>query len=191
MEKEMNTSLSTLNDLYLDKDIYAQSMLVAKTLAKSSLIPEHFQGHAEDVFVVCQLAFRTGVDPMGALQKSYVIKGKPGVESQLAIAMFHASTGLRIRYRWANPTLPPTEKMACVAYVNMPDGTTIEHTLMWKTVISSGWASRDPWKRDPKMMLMYRAAMQMIRANFPEAILGVYTVDEVNEEFGTNVPAPK
>jgi hypothetical protein len=46
---------------------------------------------------------------------------------------------------------------------------------------AAGLTEKDVWKKHPKNMLRARAATNLVRRDFPEAIMGWHTVDEVEE----------
>ena len=169
------------NELWLDVSRFEHIWRVATCLAKTQLVPQHFRGHPEDCFVICQLAFRLNVDPLMMLQKSYVIDGKAGIESQLAIAMINASMKIKgsIKYDLTGEG----ESLSCRATCETRDGESVSHTLHWRTVESEGWLHKrgSKWKTDPEMMIQYRAAMRLVRLHFPEILMGMNSSEELIE----------
>lgn len=186
----MNTSIAVTQsgklanplDLYLDPEKFEHVWRIANALAKSDLVPDQFKRKPENCFLACQMAFRCGVDPMAFLQKSYVIAGKPAIETQLAIAMVNSSGRLTgsIRYKHDGKG----KERACTAYcVEAATGEVLQHTLHWHTVEAEGWVAKkgSKWITDPLLMLEYRSAMRLIRTHFPEVLLGMLTKEEAEE----------
>lgn len=169
-------------DLYLDPEKFEHVWRIANALAKSDLVPDHFKRKPENCFLACQMAFRCGVDPMAFLQKSYVIAGKPAIETQLALAMVNSSGLLKgsIRYKHDGKG----KDRSCTAYcTEAATGEVLQHTLLWHTVEAEGWVAKkgSKWISDPLLMLEYRSAMRLIRTHFPEVLLGMYTREEAEE----------
>lgn len=177
-----NGKLANPLELYLDPEKFEHVWRIAQALAKSDLVPDHFKRKPENCFIACQMAFRTGVDPMAFLQKSYVIAGKAAIETQLAIAMVNSSGLLTgsIRYKHDGKG----KDRACTAYcVEKSTGEVLQHTLHWHTVEAEGWVAKkgSKWVTDPLLMLEYRSAMRLIRTHFPEVLLGMLTKEEAEE----------
>lgn len=164
----------------LDSAKFEHLWRVSKVFANSQLVPAHFQGKTENCFVAMQMAFRLNVDPFMFLQNCYMVKGKPAVETKLAVALLNASGRIKgpMRYKVQGEG----QTLSCTAYcVEASTGEIIEHLLDWKTVVKRGWDKNDQWVADPKLMIQYRAAMRLIRLNFPDVLLGMLSKEESDE----------
>lgn len=166
----------------LDTARFEHLWRVATAFAKSDLVPQHFRNKPENVFVATQMALRTGVDPYMFLQNCYVVAGRPGIESKLAVALLNRSGRIKgsVKYRFEGDG----KKLACVAYcTEAATGELLEHRLDWSTVEAEGWLGKSgsKWKTDPQLMMQYRAAMRLIRLHFPEVLLGMSSVEELDE----------
>lgn len=166
----------------LDTARFEHLWRVATAFAKSDLVPQHFRSKPENVFVALQMAIRTGVDPYMFLQNCYIVQGRPGIESKLAIALLNRSGRIKgsLKYRFEGQG----KTLGCVAFcVETATGEMIEHRLDWATVEAEGWLSKSgsKWKTDPQMMMQYRAAMRLIRLHFPEVLLGMYSLEEAED----------
>jgi len=75
------------NVLEMNRDRFQQLREIAAYLAKSDLIPKHFQGKEANVFIALQFAARAGLDPFMSMQNLYVVHGRPGMEAKLAITL--------------------------------------------------------------------------------------------------------
>lgn len=62
----------------------------AAVIARSGLVPEAFRGKVEDVMVALLMARGLGLDPMVALQKGYVVKGRFDVEVSVKLGLAQA-----------------------------------------------------------------------------------------------------
>lgn len=172
----------------LDTARFEHLWRLSTAFAKSTMVPAHFHGHPENVFVAMQMALRVGVDPYMFLQNCYVIAGKPGIETKLAIALLNRSGRIKgsLKYRFEGDG----KSLACIAYcVEHATGEILEHRLDWRTVEAEGWLKKSgsKWLTDPTMMMQYRSAMRLIRLHFPEVLLGMSSVEEAEEQATIDV----
>ena len=70
---------------------FQQMLAVSEFLAGSDLIPEHFRRKPANVFVALEMALRQNMSVFPVMQNIYVVKGRPGMEAKLVIAMVNAS----------------------------------------------------------------------------------------------------
>jgi hypothetical protein len=163
---------------------------VAKTFAASQMVPEIFRNDPNSCMVALQMAFRLKVDPMMFLQKSYVIKGRPGIEATLAVALAntHGPFTGPIQYKWSGEK--DKDDWTCTAYATHSETNELcEMPLDLKTVKAEGWYEKggSKWKTMPRLMFMYRSAMWLIRAFCPEVILGLHSIDELQDTGGETI----
>lgn len=62
----------------------------AAIISRSGLVPEAFRGKPEDVMVAILTARGLGLDPMVALQKGYVVKGKFDIEVSVKLGLIQS-----------------------------------------------------------------------------------------------------
>src|SRR3569832_1653217 len=60
---------------------------LAQAYAGSGTVPEHYRDKPNDCFIACQMSLRLKVDPLAYMQISYIVHGKPGIETKLAVAL--------------------------------------------------------------------------------------------------------
>lgn len=173
----------------LDTGKFEHLWRVATLFAKSALVPEHFRGQPENCFITCQMAVRLGVDPFMLMQKTYVVHGKPGMEATIAIALMNSS-GLfenAIDYEVDDPAgkgpKDPAYRVRAFAVrkdtKKRVDGPWID----WQTVRAEGWDKKpgSKWPNIPGLMFAYRAAAWFGRLHCPERLMGMQTVDELED----------
>jgi len=167
---------------------------VGKMFAESTMVPEHFKGNPGNCVIALDFAERAGINPFMTMQKMYVIHGKPAIETQLAIALVNKTgrfTPLQYRFNDARDR--------CNAHAkNKETGEVCEGPpVSLQMAKDEGWTSKkgSKWKTLPDLMLRYRAAMFWTRVYCPEATLGFYTKEEVQDivdvepgENGTYIP---
>jgi len=167
-------------DMFFDPAIFEHAQRVAKVFTQSSMVPAQFQGDKNigNVMIAMNYAHRVEADIFMVLQNMYVIHGKPGIETKLAIALLNNSgrfTNLKYKYN--------DNKSECTAYATdlksneLCEGVTVSLDMANK----EGWASKQgsKWKTLPELMLMYRSAIFFIRAYAPDVLLGMRAKEEL------------
>jgi len=166
--------------LLLDVERFEHAQRVSKLLASSTMVPDHFKNNLGNCVIALNYAHRAGIDPFMAMQKMYVIHGKPAVETQLQIALFNNGgrfTSLKYKLKGDG------DKKQCVAYaIEKATKETIEGPpVSIEMAKAEGWYSKtgSKWKTLPELMLRYRAAAFFIRLYAPETTLGLHTPEEL------------
>lgn len=158
---------------------FRESYKLASVLAKSSLVPQQYQGKTEDCALAIDMAERMGVSPLMVMQSLYVVKGKPSWSGQACMSFIKA------KYGDAQPVYTGqrgTDTRGCFVRVIKPDGEVIEGTEVTIAMAKSeDWMSNSKWKNMPEQMLAYRAAAFFARVYCPEILMGVSVEGEVED----------
>jgi len=164
---------------------FNQGWRVAKAFADSKMVPAHFQGNTAGVFVVLHMATRMELDPFMVLQNMYMVHGKPGMETKLALALVNTRGPFVNPIAWEFDNEENPKKCTAYAFLKTT-GEKRSYTLEWDTVVKERWLDKDgsKWKTLPKLMFMYRSAIFLIRTVCPEVILGLSTFDELQDING-------
>ena len=155
---------------------------VAKAYAESEMVPEVFRKKVADCAIVVALAWRHKADPLMFFQHMYPIKGKPGMDAQLAIAIANASG------RFIGPITHELERddagraIACTASVVLRETAQVVtgSRVGIEMVASEGWGAQK-WKNMPDHMFRFRSSVFMLREYFPELLMGMYSTDELED----------
>jgi hypothetical protein len=168
--------------MLFDSARFNQAQRVAKLFANSKLVPAHFQGNTAGVFVILHLATRMDLDPFMVLQNTYMIHGRPGMEAKLVIALVNARGPFKGPIQWRFEGEGKNRKCTAFAYHKDTDEL-CEITLEWQTVEKEGWAGKSgsKWMTMPELMFRYRTAAMLARLYCPETIMGLATVDELQD----------
>ena len=186
---DKNEVKTTGNGMYLDMEKFEHGQRVAMMLSKSTMVPDHFKNNVGNCLIALNLASRVGLDPFMLMQRMYIIKGKPGIEAQLAIALINKSgkfSPLRFKFSGEGKT------RACTAYAkDIVSGETCEQTVTWGMVEKEGWNKKagSKWMTMPDLMFQYRSAIFFGRLFCPEALLGMQTRDELTDVNPTPTPS--
>lgn len=158
---------------------FRESYKLASVLAKSSLVPQQYQGKTEDCALAIDMAERMGVSPLMVMQSLYVVKGKPSWSGQACMSFIKA------KYGDAQPVYTGqrgTDTRGCFVRVVKPDGEVIEGTEVTIGMAKAeGWTSNSKWRNMPEQMLAYRAASFFAKVYCPEILMGVAVEGEVED----------
>lgn len=158
---------------------FRESYKLASVFAKSSLVPQQYQGKTEDCAIAVDMAERMGVTPLMVMQNLYVVKGKPSWSGQACMSFIKA------KYGDAEPIYTGqrgTDTRGCFVRVTKPDGEVIEGAEVTIGMAKAeGWMSNKKWINMPELMLAYRAAAFFARVYCPEILMGVQVEGEVED----------
>lgn len=168
----------------MDTARFEQMWRVALAFAASKLVPDQFKKDPESCFVAIHMALRLDLDPLVFLQKSYVVKGRPGIEATVIIALINKSGLFTGPLKWRFTGTQGKEDWTCIAYAtHVKTGELYELPIDWKTVKGEGWFDKDgsKWRTMPEQMFRYRTATWFGRTYCPEVTMGLHTVDELED----------
>lgn len=158
----------------------------AKMLAASHLVPKHFQGNVPDCVIAMEMAQRLGSHVLPIMQSLYVVHGRPGFSGQFIHAMLNCSgiwEPLTFEYEHGRDK----EITACTASSrHIKSGKVQSITVTWDMVCAEGW-NRDKgpvkskWNTHRQLMFTYRAASHFCKAYAPELLLGMQSVEEIQD----------
>lgn len=141
----------------------------------ADLLPKHLKGKPADVYLTVMTGFELGLSPMQAIRSIHVIEGKPTMSADLMGA-------LCMGRRDVCDYLRPVELSATVATyetrrVGWPDAMRLSFTM--EDAVRAGLTGKDNWKRYPAAMLKSRALSAIVRAAYPDLMLGIYDPEEL------------
>lgn len=166
--------------LFFDATKFEFAQRVSKMLSTATMVPEHFRNNLGNCVIALNYAQRMGIDPFMAMQKMYVIHGKPALETQLQIALFNQGGRFSaLKYKMSGSG----DAQQCVAYAtDLATKEVIEGPPVSIAMAKAeGWYSKSgsKWKTLPDLMLRYRAAAFFIRLYAPETTMGLHTPEEL------------
>jgi hypothetical protein len=173
-------------DNYINPQRFDQIAKLANVFANSDLVPAHFKGKKENCFIALQMAFRSNIDPMVALQNLYLVQGKPGMSAQLAIALANRSGLLKGPIRFA--VSGAGDNMSVTASATTRDGYEISAEASMAMARAENWTKNPKYQSMPKVMLTYRAATFLVRQYMPEVLLGMQAHEELEDVQAAATP---
>lgn len=199
MPEQAMTVHSDYNPLALMPKNSGEAMALAKSLSESSIIPEHLQKKPADCLMIVMQAHRWQMDPFIVAQCTSLVHRKLCYEGKLVAAALTSMNAIEGRLSYDIIDLPNGDKQITVT------GTPRGGKEQKITGTVSGWRTYEykkdqngrrtsekvpnNWDKDPTSMLVYRGTRQWARLFAPEALLGVYTPDEMDEQEPITVSA--
>lgn len=161
---------------------------MAKLYSRTGLVPDHFKNKPEDCCIALQMAMRCQVDPLMFMQACYMVHGRPGVEAKFAIALCNRAQVFKDRIKFK---LEGTgDGRRCTAYAHDKEtGERLEQTVTMEMAKAEGWTTKtgSKWKTMPDLMLQYRSSMFLIRLTCPEVLMGMQSVEELDDSASSEI----
>lgn len=153
--------------------------------AKSSLVPERYQGRVENCLIAAEMAERIGASILTVMQSLYIVHGTPAWSSSFAISCFNTCGRFRaIWYEFDGEG----DDYGCTACTQERDSGRVLRgvKVTWKMAKAEGWTAKNgsKWKTMPELMFRYRAATFLIRTTAPELLNGMHMVEELEDVYG-------
>lgn len=208
IEKAENTeivAMPTVGEMIFDDTKFMRMNQLAEIMASATCsIPRHLQGKPGDCFAIIAQAAQWRLNPFVVAQKTHIVNGALGYEAQLINAVITSMnvTSDRFRYEyvgdWDNFRKSGYSKNA-EAGCGVNVGATLkgETEIRWMPLplyMESVTTRNSPlWKTNPQQQLAYLAVKYWVRLYAPDALLGVYSDDElaVTEEIPQGNPNVK
>lgn len=178
-------------DLMHDDNLDKLERIAERMASGRMTVPEFLRGNIGDCMAIAIQAMLWNMDPFAVAQKTHIVSGRLGYEAQLVNAVLQNSGAVRglPRYEYQGEG----NSLECRAGF-VPRG---ETEMVWTEwlVISQITTKNSPlWKVNPRQQLGYLQVKNWARAFAPGAILGVYTVDELQDappaNYSSAAPPP-
>lgn len=168
----------------------SEAVQLAETMAKANLVPEHLRQKPGDCLLVVMQAQRWGMDALSVAQCTSVVHGRLCYEGKLVAAVLYSMGAIegRLHYKFTGTGADASIKVTGVPRGGNGEPQSVSGSMKdWRThgKDKNGNATKNAWDTIPEDMLVYRGTRQWARRYAPEALLGIYTPDEFNDE-----PAP-
>ena len=194
-----------LNDMVFVPERFTAMDKLAEVMASGNCtVPRHLAGNKGDCFAIVMQSMMWGMNPFAVAQKTHLVNGTLGYEAQLvnAVVTDHIKGAFHYdwfgpwenvvgKFKWCDgkngsrfqaPGWKPEDETGC--------GVTVSATLKGETeprelsllLCQATVRNSTLWASDPKQQLAYLAVKRWARLYKPGAILGVYSVDELEQE---------
>lgn len=142
---------------------------VADGLFKSGMFPN--AKNAFGAFAIVEYGHELGIPPMMALKNINIISGQLACNAQLMLSM---AMSRGVTYK----VITETDKGATIEFRR--GDITYTATFNEADAQAAGLTGKDNWRKYARDMYFWRAAAKGIRRIAPDAVLGLYTKDEIS-----------
>jgi len=183
----------------------------ATAVSKSGLAPKGIET-PEAIFVALEMGLEVGLPMMAALQNIAVINGRPAIWGDAQLAVVRSTGELALFEEWyeengkrltRNP-MAFSDETAAVCRVQRQGYEPSETAFSVADAKRANlWGKAGPWSQYPARMLKHRARSFALRDQFGDALRGLRTVEEVQDDpvatarnvtppmFSTATPEPE
>lgn len=175
--------------LVLDAQNMGLMMKAAEMMAAGkATVPKHLQGSPSDCLAIIMQAMRWNMDPFVVAQKTHLVNGALGYEAQLVNAVVQASGAIDGRFHYEYQGDGPALMCRVGATIRGESEVTWGE---WLALAEVKVQNSPLWKTNPRQQIGYLQVKNWARAFTPGAILGVYSVDELQESPGMRDVTPR
>ena len=186
-------SMPTVGDMIFDDAKFERMNALAEIMSKAvCAVPKHLQGKPGDCFAIIAQAAQWKMNPFVVAQKTHIVNGALGYEAQLVNAVITSMgvTSSRFNYEyvgdWDEYRKSGFKKeKECGCGVNVGAVLRGETEIRWLPMplcMEQVKTRNSPlWITNPQQQLAYLAVKYWARLYAPDAILGVYSDDELAE----------
>ena len=185
IEDKIDTSLvggiriSTQSGMLVENT--AQAMEVAKLMSISkTAVPAHVRNNPGVCFALTVQAWEWAMNPFAVANKSYVVNDRLCYEAALYNAVATRRAPIVGRLSVSYDGQGDTRRCTVKARLRPEEGgAEVEYTSpMFKTINPK---NSPLWKNDPDQQLFYFSVRAFVRRHFADVMMGVYTVDEIQD----------
>lgn len=173
--------------MWNDPIIMKQSYTMAKVLSGTTMVPQAYKNQPGNCLIAIDFANRMNTSPLMIMQNLDVIQGNPAWRGQACVALVN-NCGRFEPIKFDETYDQKTGDFSCTAYAKeKSSGEILRGTKVDKKLaVDCGWMDKPGsyWKKMPQQMARYRAATFFARTYSPEALMGLYTVEEQRDITG-------
>lgn len=165
-----------LQSMALSPQNFGDAHTMAQALAKSNLVPRAMYGKPHDILLSLMWSKELGIGPAQGLGSIHVIEGRAGISAELAVALCMRSDECEFFQLIESNSEKAT-------YQTKRKGSPNSTTLTW-TIEDAQRAKlvhKDNWTYYPGPMLRARCSMALARIVYPDVILGIQSIEEMEE----------
>lgn len=168
----MTTTALTLSLAEMDRLPLSELVAYGR---KAGIIPADVRDDAAAYGIILK-ARELGIPPMAAFSSIYFIAGRPTCSAQLMLALARKAAGPLLKYEIKGDAEKCVGKMST-------DGGATWNEVAWTFAMAqkAGYTGKSNWKSTPDAMLRARVISALVRLCVPEATLGIYTREEIED----------
>lgn len=171
---------------------YSNNWKLAEKLATSSLLPDEFKGHPENVLIALGMAEKMGLDPFTVCQNLHIIRGKLSWSGAFCKSLIEQSGKYKdLDYVYFGQE--NTDERGCyLEATRVRDGKRIQGNKVTVKLAKDEkwWTSNPKWRTMTDQMLGYRSAAFFARLYCGEMLNGIMTSEE-NDDISYTKAQPQ
>lgn len=195
-------AMPSVSEMIFDDGKFARMHQLAEIMASATCtIPRHLQGKPGDCFAIIAQAAQWRMNPMVVAQKTHLVNGALGYEAQLINAVIKSMNVISGRFHYEyvgdwegfrKAAFMKAKEAGCGVNVGAVINGESEITWMPMPLYMESVTTRNSplWKTNPQQQLAYLAVKYWVRLYAPDALLGVYSDDELAVTEAPVAPAP-
>lgn len=153
-------------------------MEFAKLMSISQVaVPKHLRENPGACLAIVIQASEWQMSPYAVANKSYSVNDRMAYEAQLVSAVILRRAPIKSRFRYE--FTGEGDNRRCTISVTTTDDEVVTHTSPPFGLITP--KNSPLWKSDSDQQLGYHTARALCRRHFPDVLLGVYTMDELQD----------
>ena len=169
---------STAGAQFLVPSNFAEAIKVADMLAKSDLVPKDYRGKPANVVVAIGWGAEVGLKPLQSLQNIAVINGRGSIWGDAALALCMRAPNFE---DVVEKIEGEGEAMVAVCTAKRKGREPVVRRFSVADAKVANLWGVNTWKQYPKRMLQMRARGFALRDCFPDALRGLYLVEELQD----------
>jgi len=177
---ERDLTFASPRELALDDPTWARMERLAERMAEGrATVPKHLQGNPADCLAIVIKAMQWDMDPWAVAQKTHLVNGTLGYEAQLVHAVLMKSGAIRSSFHYEY------QEQGGAVLCRVGAVLRGEKEITWGEWHSSAnvKVKNSPlWTTNPRQQMGYLQVKNWGRSYAPGAILGVYSVDELESD---------
>lgn len=157
----------------------ADQMSLLRAFIASKLLPPHIKT-PEQALTIVEIGREIGLPRIASLRTIILINGMPTVTPAMMIALAHR------RKLIADYHIEKSDTVA--TFTVLRNGMTTPHVekFTWNDAVKLGLSTKDNYRKQPKVMMGWRAISAAMRIVFPDVIFGLYTPEEMGATIRLN-----
>jgi hypothetical protein len=150
------------------------------------MVPRDYIGKPGAIVVAIQLGMEVGLMPIQALQSIAVVNGRPTLWGDGALAIIKSHPDFAGIEEDDQETVKKNNKATCI--LKRRGQKDVKATFSQEDAQTAGlWKKAGPWTTAPYRMMQMRARAFAMRDQFPDALKGIKTVEEVRDYGGETI----
>ena len=154
---------------------------MAKMLAKSNVVPKHYQGDPANCLIAADYAQHMGEPVLAIMRATFIVHGALGFKAEFLIGRANSSGIFDAPITYEERGEVGKAGYAVRAGAPIKGKDYWGPWVTWEMVSAEGWLSNAKYKSMPEVMFRYRAATFFVRQTCPQVLSGAKTVEELED----------